>query len=209
MSEDRGIHTHTNVNKPEKGPALDFMIFLNKAIENSLSSNGILKKIEDQIGELKMFFQYDFTIPDLNGYVLHIKSEDIKKKRDASQNLLEFIVKNNLDEPDEEGKKQTERISVLIMVPNGLISMIIGTKGRQISNLIKDSGANIVVNQPIYKMLHRTVAISGKPSYVANAIMMIQAIMEDRFYEVSKIEMEFKPLNVTTTQTHVNIIINI
>ena len=89
------------------------------------------------------------------------------------------------------------------MVPNGLISMIIGTKGRQISNLIKDSGANIVVNQPIYKMMHRTVAISGKPSNVATAMMMIQSIMEERFYEVSKVEMEFKPLNVTTTQTHV------
>jgi len=206
ISEHRIVH-HMNINKPEKGPAIDFMIFLSKSIENSLSTNGILKKIEDQIGELKMYFEYEFTIPDLNGCVLHIKSEEIKKKRDATQNLLEFIVKNNLDEPEEEGKKQTDRISVLIMVPNGLISMIIGTKGRQISNLIKDSGANIVVNQPIYKMMHRTVAISGKPSNVANGIMMIQAIMEDRFYEVSKIEMEFKPLNVTTTQTHVCIAI--
>jgi polyribonucleotide nucleotidyltransferase len=184
------------------------MIFLSKSIESSLMSAGILRKIEDQVGDVKVFFQYEFTIPDLDGFVLNIKSDDIRKKRDATQNLLEFIVKNNIDDPSEEGKKHSERISVLVMVPNGLISMIIGTKGRQISNLIKDSGANIVVNQPIYKMMHRTVAISGKPSNVASAIMMIQTIMEDRFFEVSKVEMEFKPLNVTTTQTHVQISIN-
>ena len=84
--------------------------------------------------------------------------------------------------------------------------MIIGTKGRQISNLIKETKANIVVNQPIYKMMHRTVSISGKPLQVANAITRIQEIMEERYYEVSKVEMECKPLNLNTTQTHVYII---
>lgn len=198
-----------NMNKPERGPALDYMIFLNKLIEKGLTSNGILKKIEEQVGgDIKLFFDYDFTIPDMNGYVLHVKSEDIKRKRDAVQDILEFIIRNDFDDPGEDGKKQTDRISVYLMVPNGLVSMIIGTKGRQISNLIKDSGANIVVNQPIFKMLHRTISVSGKPVYIADAIMMIQSIMEDRFYEVSKIEMEFKPLNVTTTQTHVKLVLN-
>jgi hypothetical protein len=89
------------------------------------------------------------------------------------------------------------------MVPNGLVSMIIGTKGRQISTLIKETHANLVVNQPIFKMMHRTVSISGKPSQVANAITRIQEIMEERYFEVSKVEMECKPLNVNTTRTHV------
>ena len=139
-----------NQNPHQKGPALDFMIFLSKYIENALSNSGAIKKIEDILNDVKFTFDYNFTIPDLTGCVLNIKSDDIKRKRDAAQQLLEFIVKHNLDEPEEEGKKQTDKISILIMVPNGLVSMIIGTKGRQISNLIRDSGANIVVNQPIY-----------------------------------------------------------
>lgn len=89
------------------------------------------------------------------------------------------------------------------MVPNGLVSMIIGTKGRQISKLMKDSQANIVVNQPIHRMVHRTVSIAGKPHQIASAIMMIFEIMEERYYEVSKIEMVCKPLNIQITQTHV------
>ena len=63
------------------------------------------------------------------------------------------------------------------MIPNGLVSMVIGTRGKQISNLINESKASIVINQPIFKMTYRTVSISGKPLNVSNAIMNIQKII--------------------------------
>jgi polyribonucleotide nucleotidyltransferase len=154
-----------------------------------------------------MHFDNELSIPDIPGSVLHIKSEDMKRKREAAQQILEFISKYSPEE-DDPSRKPYE-ISILIMIPNGLISMIIGTKGRQICNLIKDSKADIVVNQPIYKMVHRTINIGGKPSHVAEAIKSIYNIMEERFYEVSKVEMECKPLNVNTTQTHVNLIFSL
>lgn len=160
--------------------------------------------MEDQIGDVKTFFDYNFTIPDLSGCVLNIKSDEMKKKRDCVQQLLEHVVK--MDYLDEDGKRPNDRLTILLMVPNGLVSMIIGTKGRQISNLIKETGANIVVNQPIYKMVHRTVSISGKPNHIANAILRIQEIMEERYYEVSKVEMDCKPLNINTTQTNVKFV---
>lgn len=150
-----------------------------------------------------MYFDEDFTVPDIPGCVLNIKSEDLKKKKEAAQQILEYQLKYGPEDDPDEPKKPFEIVS-LIMVPNGLISMIIGTKGRQISNLIKESKSNIVVNQPIYKMLHRTINISGKPSCVAEAIKNIYNIMEERYYEVAKVEMECRPLNVNTTQTHVN-----
>ena len=134
---------------------------------------------------------------------MNIKGDDLKKKKEAAQQILDIIVKLGIDDENDEPKKPNE-ITILVMVPNGLISMIIGTKGRQISNLIRDSKANIVVNQPIYKMVHRTINISGKPGNVSEAIKNIYNIMEERYYEVSKVEMECRPLNVNTTQTHVN-----
>lgn len=203
LSENRS-HSQEHRGPTQRGPALNFMIFLSKQIENSLISNGIFRKIEEQIGVVQFFFDYNYTIPDLVGYVLHIKAEDIKKKRDATQILLEYIVKNNLDDSNEEDRKSSEKIGILLLVPNGLVSMIIGTKGRQISNLIKESGANIVVNQPIYKMVHRTVNIKGRPANVANAILSIQSIMEERYFEVSKVETEVRPLNTTLSLTQVN-----
>ena len=94
------------------------------------------------------------------------------------------------------------------MITNRLVSMVIGTKGKQITNLIRESKAQIVINQPIYKMTYRTVSIQGKPENIANAIMYIQEIMETRYNEVNKIEFECKPLNITTTQTNVKLIID-
>ena len=202
-SEHRSHSPH--IKQPvQHGPALDFMMFLSKQAENSLISNGIFRKIQEEVGEIELFFDYNYTVPDLVGNLLHIKGEDIKKKKDATVILLDYLMKNNLDNlNEEEEKKPSDKIGVLLFVPNGLVSMIIGTKGRQISNLIKDSGANIVVNQPIYKMIYRTVNIKGKSSNVANAILSIQSIMEERYYEVAKVEVEVKPLNTMTTNTQV------
>jgi hypothetical protein len=202
ISENRS-HSPENRGPVQRGPALNFMIFFGKQTENALISSGFLRKIEEQIGDIQFFFDYNYTIPDLVGYVLHIKGEDIKKKRDATQILFDYLIKNNLDDYNEENRKPSDKIGILLLVPNGLVSMIIGTKGRQISNLIKESGANIVVNQPIFKMLHRTVNIKGRPGNVANAILSIQSIMEERYYEVSKVETEVRPLNTTTSHTHV------
>ena len=198
----------TAANPNMKPPQLDFLIFLSKALQIVLTEKKILHEIETQIGDVKMEFDPTFIIPEYNGCLLKIKGPNLKKKRDAAQQLLEFIVQNNLDDPGKEAKK-LDKIAIVIMIPNGLVSMVIGTRGKQISNLIKDSKASIVINQPIYKMTYRTVSISGRPSNVSNAIMNIQRIMEDRYNEVAKIEFECRPLNVTRTPTNVKLIFSI
>jgi len=187
-------------------PKLDFLIFISTKIKDSLLDNKILDSIISQIGGIQMDFDLNIKIPEYNGCLLRIKSNEILKKRDATQHLLEFIVKNNLDHPSDR-KKKGEKIAIIIMIPNGLVSMIIGTKGKQISTLIEQSQASIVINQPIYKMTYRTVTISGYPEGIANGVMLIQKIMEERYNEVNNIEFESPPLNVMTTQTNVKIVL--
>ena len=191
-----------------KQPKLDFLIFISTKIKDSLLENKILDSIISQIGGISMDFDLDFKIPEYNGCLLKIKSDDIRKKKDATQHLLEFIVKHNLDHnPNEPPQKKGEKIAIIIMIPNGLVSMIIGTRGKQISSLIEESQASIVINQPIYKMTYRTVTISGYPEGIAKGIMLIQQIMEERYNEVNTIEFECPPLNVMTTQTNVKIVL--
>ena len=190
----------------KKPPKLDFLIFISTKIKDSLLENKILDSIISQIGGISMDFDLNFKIPEYNGCLLKIKSNEIRKKRDATQHLLEFIVKHNLDHPNDQ-KKKGEKIAIIIMIPNGLVSMIIGTKGKQISTLIEQSQASIVINQPIYKMTYRTVTISGYPEGITNGIMLIQQIMEERYNEVNTIEFECPPLNVMTTQTNVKIVL--
>ena len=195
-----------NFKSQQDKPKLDFLIFISTKIKDSLLDNKILDSIISQIGGIQMDFDLNIKIPEYNGCLLRIKSNDILKKRDATQHLLDFIVKNNLDHPSDR-KKKGEKIAIIIMIPNGLVSMIIGTKGKQISSLIQQSQASIVINQPIYKMTYRTVTISGYPEGIANGVMLIQKIMEERYNEVDNIEFESPPLNVMTTQTNVKIVL--
>ena len=83
-----------------KPPILDFLIFISTKIKDSLLENKILDSIISQIGGISMDFDLNFKIPEYNGCLLKIKSNDIHKKRDATQHLLEFIVKHDLDHPN-------------------------------------------------------------------------------------------------------------
>jgi predicted CopG family antitoxin len=97
-------------------------------------------------------------IKDLVGSCVVIEGEDIKRKKEACRMIFEIL---NGNKSEEELKKEPNE-DILILVPNGLVSIIIGSRGKNIKNLIDSSKANIVVNQPVYKMLHRTISISGK-----------------------------------------------
>jgi hypothetical protein len=145
-------------------------------------------------------------VPDMEGIVMVIESHDILKKKEALKIILDHIESIRRKECEEEHK--LEELKGLILVPNGLVSIIIGTRGKQINYLIKSSGANIIVNQPIFKMLYRTITIVGKTSKISNAILMIYKIMEDRYYEVEHVEVESKPLDLSSTKTSAKFIFN-
>ena len=115
-------------------PSLDFLIFLAIPLKDRLIQENILSKISNQIGDVNMEFDTSFVIPDFNGCLLKIKGPDLKKKRDATQQLLEFIVSNDLDQQvtdinEKNSSSKYSKIEIVIMIPNGLVSMVIGTKG--------------------------------------------------------------------------------
>ena len=156
---------------------------------------------------VKISFDSNFVVPDMEGIVLILEGLDINKKKDAVKMILDHIENLRRKEIEEDHLKQDE-LKGLILVPNGLVSIIIGTRGKQINYLIKNSGANIIVNQPIFKMLYRTITIVGKNSKISNAILMIYKIMEDRYYEVEHVEVESKPLDLRSTKTSAKFIFN-
>jgi hypothetical protein len=65
-------------------------------------------------------------------------------------------------------------------VPEGMVSLLIGTKGYQINKIMRESHTTIVVNQPINKMTYRTVKIQGYHSDIAKACRIIYEILEDK-----------------------------
>lgn len=194
---------------------LNFMLYMNKFISNYFTNNNFshLNKIQSLFNDLEMQFDKSISIPDLEGDVLVIKGENIEQKQKALEAIFKEIIDNQVDKyanwNEETNKEETEKkkklnVTALILVPNGLVSIVIGTKGKQIMNLINDAGCSIIVNQPVHHMLHRSITVSGRPENIAYAAFLIYKIMQERYYEVKAVEVECKPLEQSTTRTSVS-----
>ena len=101
-------------------------------------------------------------------------------------------------------KNNNNTLSCLVFVPNGLVSMVIGTKGKQIVHLAQTTKTHIAVNQPVFKMCHRTILINGYPKEISIAIYKIQTIMEERYLEIPDCEKESMPMNLNEIKTTVS-----
>ena len=67
---------------------------------------------------------------------------------------------------------------MMILIPEGLVALVIGGKGRQIKNFMEESGAEIIVNQPVIGMNMRLVTVKGVPKSVTNGILKIYTTLE-------------------------------
>ena len=104
--------------------------------------------------------------------------------------------------------KSGESTTVLIFIPEGMVSLIIGAKGRQIKILTTDSGTDIVVNQPIHRMSHRTVKVEGQPRNIARAIAMIYGLLEERAEDFKDITEPAKPFNIKSIKVTAKFVID-
>ena len=95
----------------------------------------------------------------MEGSLLCIESNDINKKRKTADLVLNDLLDYN---NKSSRNKYFTNLTVLILVPNGknkfnniyyfkgLVSIIIGAKGKQINYLIRDTKAKIIVDQRIH-----------------------------------------------------------
>ena len=79
-------------------------------------------------------------------------------------------------------------METIIFVPEGLVSMVIGSKGRQINQFKHESRADLVVNQPIVGMSLRSVAIKGNIRQATQAIKLVYDCLERHAYTVDDFE---------------------
>lgn len=104
--------------------------------------------------------------------------------------------------------KSGDSTTILVFIPEGMVSLIIGAKGRQIKILTTDSNTDIVVNQPIHRMSHRTVKIEGQPRNIARAIAMIYGLLEERAEDFKDITEPAKPFNIKTIKVTAKFVID-
>lgn len=96
--------------------------------------------------------------------------------------------------------KKREAFSVIIFVPEGMVSLLIGAKGHQINKIMKESHTTIVVNQPINRMTYRTAKIQGYHSDIAKACRIIYEMLEEKSAIAYSIEKEPSQLDYTKSK---------
>jgi hypothetical protein len=196
--------------KPRKH--LNFLLFIPQVVVRSLEycNEQKLNSIRSIYSSVQIYFHESLEIPEVEGKVLVFESDDIEKKCDACKEFFKLLQAEDVYDKmfDKMFATKDRNINALVLVPNGLVSMVIGTKGKQIINLAHSTKTLIAVNQPVYKMLHRTISIAGGPGEISSALKSIYQIMEDRYYEVTEAESESKPLDLAKVKTTVSNYVN-
>lgn len=109
------------------------MFIKQKFIQQGLCTFSKLDEIVRKSDVEDIILDDSVQVPELQGRILIIKSKSIEKKAEAFIMLMRML-------NDSEA---------LIFIPHTLVSMIIGSKGRTINQIKKESGCEIFVNQQL------------------------------------------------------------
>lgn len=104
--------------------SLDFKVFIKqKYLDQGICSFSSLDKIVRQCDIDDMLIDQSLEVPDAQGKILIIKGKSLDKKADAFTALMRTLADNE----------------AIIYIPHTLVSIIIGSKGRTINQIKKDS----------------------------------------------------------------------
>ena len=100
----------------------------------------------------------NILIPDCPGQAIVIEAADIQRREDALRVILQNIERI---EKDFKGKNFTGEIDLMTFVPEGLVAITIGHKGRLIQRIKEETGVSVIINQRVRGMTYRSTICSG------------------------------------------------
>lgn len=179
----------------------DFEIFLDSEYIKNLSQDDerAIKTIQDEFGIKRIEFDHDHMIPGLAGSVIKIQDNSYSAKHDALQAILKAAFHDHQ-------RDSLKNHSLTILVPEGMVSLLIGARGKQINNIMRDSKTHIIVNPAIQNMTYRTVHIDGTMHHICHACEIIYRTLEDVSPNVENIEKLPEPLELHKTKLIAKII---
>lgn len=65
------------------------------------------------------------------------------------------------------------------MIPESIVSLLIGYKGKTVKKIMEDSGTQVNVNHPIGNLEFRPVTIKGNEDAIMAAIKMVMQLVDD------------------------------
>lgn len=74
-----------------------------------------------------------------------IEADDLQKRQDALRMILQKIERVEMYLKSKEKKQQVE-IELMTFVPEGLVAVTIGHKGRLIQRIKEETGISVIIN---------------------------------------------------------------
>jgi len=153
---------------------LPILIVLDDQVYDNLKRDNfnLLDKVSSNYKIDPVKFEENLKVPDLKGRVLSFTSNDLDEKFDSVEYFVERLFKSY-------EKNEDRSICCLkILMPENIVSLFIGSKGRQIKQLMFDTRTKIIINQPGQEASHRLVTVEGELYYVKKSIKMISTNIE-------------------------------
>ena len=162
---------------PEMRQVFPFRLFLNdKYLTEGIAARSELDELTSVSGCDSINLDNATQVPDMPGQILQIESDSVKKREKALLHLLENIAKL------ERQYTQSSEIECMTFVPEGLVCLCIGHKGRLVSRIKDETNIELTVNQRVAKMSLRSVYCKGKPEDVSRAQAIMYSTLEEQAY---------------------------
>ncbi|CAD8043037.1 unnamed protein product [Paramecium primaurelia] len=149
---------------------IDFFIEW-KYIEQDELKN-ILEDVKSQYDVKSIQLNRNNQIPGLDGTAFSIVDSDDSKlnlQLEAINKILSLIE-----------QKKNPTFEMMMLIPEGTVSYLIGTSGKQIKNIQLETKTDVVVNNAINKFSLRSVKIAGQSNCIYNAIKLITNKLHQR-----------------------------
>ncbi|CAK75246.1 unnamed protein product (macronuclear) [Paramecium tetraurelia] len=132
----------------------------------------ILEDVKSQYDIKSIQLNRNNQIPGLEGTAFSIIDYDDNKlnsQLEAINKILQLIE-----------QKKNPNFEMMMLIPEGTVSYLIGTSGKQIKNIQQETKTDVVVNNAINKFSLRSVKIVGQANCIFNAIKLITNKLHQR-----------------------------
>jgi transcription antitermination factor NusA-like protein len=148
-------------------------------IQEGLASRSERDDIIKSTGIDSIHMDSKISVPEVPGQAMIIESRDIRNREMALRHVLENIerIDSNF-----KGKDFRGEIEVMTFIPEGLVALAIGHKGKLIHQIGEDTGVKMVINQRVVGMTFRSTFARGIPKQLARAVTIMYNTLEEQAY---------------------------
>ena len=191
------------VPSPEPAEVFPLTLVIPQSIKQRLESSEILQRIVERSRVDRIHWPETLESPEFPDSVLSITGEDSSAKMRAFSMVLATQVMEEFA-AHYEGRSEFD---AKIFIPDSMVSLLIGKKGRQIEQIQNASHTTISVIDKIRGLKDRVVKIIGKSGSITSAARLIYNMVIDKNQVPEDRQAELFQLRFLIPKGHVGVLI--